>query len=95
MSFRDFWYMHMFEDGVMKKEYTGEIQWAKSRKLSICRTQRDPAASAEAFEEGLAALLQNYGADKVSDAKDSAPLAALTQSTQVSSRCRSEPRLGS
>ena len=66
-SWREFAFMHMFKDGVIPTEFEAELQWARSRKLSMIRTF---ANSGHESVEGIDRIVAHYGAQEVSDAKD-------------------------
>lgn len=64
---------HMFQDGVIEDEFKVELEWARSRKLSMAhafveissdQTSESPESCA------LSAVIEHYGIDRVSAAKE-------------------------
>ena len=62
-SWREVFFAHMFKDGVIANEYDQELSWARNRKRSMFHAFGD----AEAVEP----IIEHYGLDQVSWAKDS------------------------
>ena len=66
---------HMFKDGVMEDEYMQELQWARSRKLSMHHAFAAPPVLAEPegdedeTTKALGEVIAHYSIDRVSAAK--------------------------
>ena len=81
MSFREWWFLRLYQDGVINYEVQTELDWAKSRKLSLARLSAlRPAeeGAEETTEESMAAarlaleeLVGHYSPERVSAAQDS------------------------
>ena len=62
--------MHLYDDGgktVIKDEMTAELEWASSRKLSMFNAF---SVSAGFCRDSVRALIDHYGIDRVSAAKE-------------------------
>lgn len=73
-SWREMLTQHMFANGVMANEMDEELQWAQSRRLSMHHAFAETAVTAGQDEDSiglaLSALIDHYGLDRVSAAKD-------------------------
>lgn len=64
---------HMFQDGVIEDEFKVELEWARSRKLSMAHAFAE-IPSDQTIESpescALSAVIEHYGIDRVSAAKE-------------------------
>ncbi len=56
------------DDGVIPNEYDQELQWSTSRKFSMSHAFTD--GDKEDDERKLQVLIENYGIDRISSAKE-------------------------
>ena len=72
-SWREMLTQHMFEDGVMTNEYMQELQWARSRKLSMhhafAPSESQSQEDEDATNKALSEVIAHYGLERVSAAK--------------------------
>lgn len=66
-SWREYAFMHMFQHGVIKDEFQSELEWARSRKLSMHRTFANLAGPDH--QADLDYIIAKYGIEDVSAAK--------------------------
>lgn len=72
-SWKELLCTHLYDDGgvggvtVIKDEMNAELQWASSRKLSMFNAF---SQSAEFSRDSVKALIDHYGIDRVSSAKE-------------------------
>lgn len=75
-SWREFFISHHFKHGVIPNELDEELAWARGRRLSCIHAfgNLDVPEEAKAVE----VLIEHYGAERVSKAKDSCQLSSYT-----------------
>lgn len=67
-SWREFFVLHHFQDGVIKNEFEVDLEWALNRRLSCIHAFRDESDPKNAA--ALQSLIDHYGIERVSAAKD-------------------------
>lgn len=68
-SWKELYFQHGYEDGVLELEFQQELQWAQQRKLSMSHAFQPTAPDGQP-SPALQPLIDHYGVERVSAAKD-------------------------